>query len=1176
MRRNVVWAPIAGLALAIVIALLGGGKFALAAPPAQDAAAISLPAPLYYIDQYSQQVTRLEMDGVTRRTITRETEPVTAFAVSPDGSKLAYVSGNRLIEADANGLNPVLKFAGPATATLDSLDLINDRVGAPVYSPDGARIAFAFNGVSVVASGPDAGPEAVNSVLPSDPFPAEGDFDGSQLIRFFRPHTWGPDGVHLVVDVSFYPEGVGLAILDPERQIRVDPAADSHVALAGDVAWKPDSTGFYIASDALAYGMPGLSLVDAGSGIVTGILTSPVSMDGSVSPLHLVRGPHVTGDGALWAFVSAQEMIDPAATYALEAIDPATGARTPVNEQAYPWPDAVLWARDDSGALLVTDGGATFQWTPVDGSAPVTLNAYGASPAWGSPDFGVTAPEAAEVLALFEQALDLDAVRASAEFPAFDPSVAFPVQAADGATYWIAHTTGTRSFNPDKPHAVGVYVRDGDGWREVSLLELTGTQDGVTAGPDYLSENSVSPVQIGTSGAATADGLTQLWLHVEGGAGAHSGVCEILRLAPVDALLVLTQELDSFNSSPGACEVQDVNGDGANEVVLNATDPYVFCYACGVRLINYSVQRWDGDEFVAVNLEPLPAAAPAELNSRNDELLRLIEGGLWKGALDLADSPVTAGSPVLAASAPLTATAAATDTVASSDTLTETVALTSTAETTGTTGTAGAVSDPSGVYAWNTALVRLTGEARRTAAQSPDHPYPLLAHLFYGDYPAAVDVMRAYSATAIFAQPSALVSGTVAAGWEGALADVLTSTASLAIDVNPQLAGAYFLRGYGAWLGGVTAATTGDIAPDAAPTTDVAIDPAALDAAVADIRRALELAPDPFYAESLALLTGEEVAVPATPLTATTTVTAPVEPVTTTAPVTTTVSPTVNITATGGAGRIFYSTVQDGVDRIYTLQFGSQNATLTAVLDNARQPSLQPGGVRLAYQSTRDDMLGLGGYDLDTGNRFNFTTNLEDSLPRWNPEGNRLAFSSTRYGDGRARVYLAWAQDAAFATDEALDLGEGSDPDWSPDGTRLVYKGCDETGANCGLWTMALDGTDRRALTDNASDARPRWSPGGSRVVFMSDGRDGNWDIYSVPVASDGSAGGEVTRISFNAASDGLPAVSPDGSEIVFVSNRGNQWGIWRVAVDSGRAVSVVGDLGALTNWLEQSLDWAP
>ncbi len=147
-------------------------------------------------------------------------------------------------------------------------------------------------------------------------------------------------------------------------------------------------------------------------------------------------------------------------------------------------------------------------------------------------------------------------------------------------------------------------------------------------------------------------------------------------------------------------------------------------------------------------------------------------------------------------------------------------------------------------------------------------------------------------------------------------------------------------------------------------------------------------------------------------------------------------------------------------------------------------------------------------------------------------------------------MYTAWPQVAGFGSEQPVDQGEGSDPDWSPDGTRIVYKGCDASGANCGLWTMAPTdggGSDPRQLTNNANDSRPRWSPDGSRVVFMSDGRDGNADVYSVTVNPDYS-GGEVTRITFNAASDGLPAISPDGSEIMFVSNRGNQWGIWRVA----------------------------
>jgi TolB protein len=462
-----------------------------------------------------------------------------------------------------------------------------------------------------------------------------------------------------------------------------------------------------------------------------------------------------------------------------------------------------------------------------------------------------------------------------------------------------------------------------------------------------------------------------------------------------------------------------------------------------------------------------------------------------------------------------------------------------------------------------------------------------LAQVFYGDYPAAVDVMRVYSASEIFAQPSLLISGTVAAGWEGTLSDWITTTTTPAIEVNPQLAAAYFVRGWGEWAGGAAAAAeaagaaAGDTPPDGETDAETsaaagpAIDEASLAAAVADIRQALALSPDPaqaaYFAEALTFLTGEEVSVPdGQEVTST-------EGITGTAAVTGTGTITGTIMGTNGAtGRLLYSTVQDGQDRIYLLAFGAANATLTEVLGQARQPALQPGGVRLAFQSTQADMLGLGGYDLSAGSdpqaagRFNFTTNLEDSLPRWNPEGNRLAFSSTRYGDGRTRVYTVWAD----TTSEAIDLGEGSDPDWSPDGARLVYRGCDESGANCGLWTMAVDGTDRRQLTDNGGDARPRWTPGGERVVFMSDQREeANFDVYSVAVNPDYS-GGEVVRITLNAASDGLPAVSPDGSEIVFVSNRGNQWGIWRVAIDSGRAQSVVGDLGALTNWLEQAVDW--
>ncbi len=1201
--------------------------------PAHAQTPINLPAPVYLLDAPSGQIVRVANDGVMRRTVTHELSPVTSFDVSPDGSKLAYVAGNRLIEAQADGSNRVVKLdegaanmAGAQTGAAEA-QLAGERIDAPLYSPDGSRIAFAHGGINLISSGPDAvGADAVTLALANDLLPAGTDRASSDsapdraAARIYKPNSWSPDGVHLLVDYTYYPEGGGLAILAPDSNILVeltpDPNAENPMAIPmfGDVAWKPDSTSFFIGSAMVYYGAPGLSLVDAGTGVATGILTSPQTEVSEEKPLLAVRGPYWTTTGGLRAYVSEQAAVEVPAPYSLEEIDPATGDRTPLNEVAYPAPGSVLWARDDSGALLLTDmqnWGTTpmagpvsgpvgsLQWAAASGEGGnegLSYIAYGRAPRWGSNDFGSAPAQEQEVVAQFEQAIDLQAARAGQDPAPFGPSAAFPVD-VNGNTYWVAYTTGTRSFSPDKPHTIGVYTQADGQWQQLSLLELGTTQDGITAGPDYLNENSVLPVEIGpggTGGGTTSDD-TQLWLQVEGGAGAHGGVCNIVRLAGD----VLSEELDNFSSSGGACQVMDINGDGANEVVLDATDYYVFCYACGVRKYDYTVQRWNGKSFDKLELQPLPAASPEELVAKNDELLRLVQGGLWKAALELVGAPSEAGT-----SAAITATGELSGTTVMTATGSATGAATGTITETGAlTGTQGIIptGDPSGVYNTNVALVQLVGNARKADAEAAEHPYPLLAQVFYGDYPAAVDVMRVYTVSEVFAQPSALISGTVAAGWDGALAGWLTTTASSAIGVNDRLAAAYFVRGFGKWLGGITAATTGDVPPDATPVVGtpgaLAIDQAVLDAAVADMRKALELSPDleqaAYYAAAIGLLTGEDVAVPSTAGSGSSgsladmgTITGTVgisgteqatgtEPVSSTGTVTSTSSFTSS--AVGGQGRLLYSTVQDGQDRIYLLEFGAANATLNEVLGQARQPALQPGGVRMAFQSTQPDMLGLGGYDLDGATaRFNFTTNVEDSLPRWSPDGSKLAFSSTRYGDGRSRVYTAWPQVAGFGSEQPVDQGEGSDPDWSPDGTRTVYKGCDASGANCGLWTMAPTdggGSDRRQLTDNANDSRPRWSPDGNRVVFMSDGRDGNWDVYSVAVNAD-YGGGEVTRITFNAASDGLPAISPDGKEIVFVSNRGNQWGIWRVPIESGKAVSVVGDLGAVTNWLDQGLDW--
>ena len=149
------------------------------------------------------------------------------------------------------------------------------------------------------------------------------------------------------------------------------------------------------------------------------------------------------------------------------------------------------------------------------------------------------------------------------------------------------------------------------------------------------------------------------------------------------------------------------------------------------------------------------------------------------------------------------------------------------------------------------------------------------------------------------------------------------------------------------------------------------------------------------------------------------------------------------------------------------------------------------------------------------------------------------------------------------------ELDFGKDPDWHPSQELFILKGCDPTGNNCGLYTMGTDGSSRTQFTNVASDSLPRWFPDGSAVVFMSEDRDGNWELYRANVAD-----GVVTRLTNDPAPDGLPAVSPDGQQFAFISKRGGGWGLWVMPATGGEATLITAIPGELPDWLRQSVDW--
>ncbi len=278
--------------------------------------------------------------------------------------------------------------------------------------------------------------------------------------------------------------------------------------------------------------------------------------------------------------------------------------------------------------------------------------------------------------------------------------------------------------------------------------------------------------------------------------------------------------------------------------------------------------------------------------------------------------------------------------------------------------------------------------------------------------------------------------------------------------------------------------------------------------------------------------------------------------------------PSSNVTIGLGTGRILYGT-QDPVDNRFRIfaQPVTANVQPLILVEDAMQPDLRADGQRLAFRNMRGDQRGLGGFDPATGLRLRFTNFAEDMLPSWNPEGNRLVFASTREGDRRWRIYVAWAD----GNDNGTWLTYGQDPAWHPSADKIVYRGCDDRGNRCGLWTMDGGGASRTPLTDAPGDAHPTWSPDGRYVIFQSQERDGNWDLYRMDVNTNA-----IIRLTTDPALDGAPAVSPDGSRVAFLSNRDGAWKIWIKPMSGGPAQLLAPVKGDVGDWLVQKLFWAP
>jgi Tol biopolymer transport system component len=160
--------------------------------------------------------------------------------------------------------------------------------------------------------------------------------------------------------------------------------------------------------------------------------------------------------------------------------------------------------------------------------------------------------------------------------------------------------------------------------------------------------------------------------------------------------------------------------------------------------------------------------------------------------------------------------------------------------------------------------------------------------------------------------------------------------------------------------------------------------------------------------------------------------------------------------------------------------------------------------------------------------------------PDWSPDGSRILFFRFNLSNGTGRIWIMNA-DGTGQRQLASDAPGYRDyqPRYTPDGRQIVFMRCSPNDGLCAIWIMRSDGTHRRLIVpfieapNETNKFFPNVSPDGGRITFTRFGFHGI--IAQVWVARiDGTHAHPLTAPRLEATQ---AAWSPDGSHIGFASN---------------------------------------